>query len=766
MRKQKSLKFLLFIDIILLLIFTFYKGYLFVFEADFVSTNIKNIQKLDYAKVDDGISFAILGNIKSSIDIFDKKIVKEINTDKNLDFVISTGNAVIAGDEDKYRILNKSLNKIKIPTIIGIGDKETSNNGSSKFYDHYGPYYFSYKVNNAYFIFLDTTGTTSEEWQKAWLVDELSTNKNYKYKFVIMNNPPFKTENTNLLNKPYCDFLTDIFSEYKVTAVFTSGMEVFESSNIKGVQYFVSGGAGGALLLNNENSFYHYIKVNIKNDEVYYSVIRQDMPSNLAIYRIFKNLWFYVHSIFYLNFFKFILILSIFIFLGLVINYRVTKRVDYYNEFDEAPESIKNKEVLNIAMFTNNYFPFIGGVPISIDRLTKGLRGQGHNVVIFAPKYPLKTLQDPLKMIKGTKVIRCNLLIYYRTKPFNFAIVNIFSSQIEKKFLSENFDVIHVHHPFWMGTKGLELGKKYGIPVVLTYHTRLEKYSHNLPFLKQTFENIVSHKLIQIFSQKCDAIIAPTNSAKEYLSNIGVSRDKTVLPTGVDFDFYENVDLNKVEIINKKYKVQNEVILCSVSRLTEEKNIYFLLEGIKRIKDNTKVPFKCIIIGDGPEKENILKTIENQGLKDTVILVGVVSPEEVCQYYMASDIFVFSSQSETQGMVILEAMAGKCAVVAIRSSGIDDIIHNEYNGFKTKADLDLWSERVIYLIENPKILKEMSQNAYDFSEKFSLAAMAETTVEVYHKAIIHKKIGLIDSNKVEPLFKTENCIKKGVTLGE
>lgn len=732
MRKKKSLKILMFIDIALLLIFISYKGYLFIFETDFVSTNIKNIQRLDYIKADDGISFAVLGNIKSSIDIFDKKIVKEINTDKNLDFVISTGDAVISGDEDKYRILNKSLNKIGIPTVVGIGDKEASINGSSKFYYHYGPYYFSYTVNNAYFIFLDTTGTTSEEWQKAWLIDELSTSNKYRYKFIIMNNPPFKIDNTNLLNKPYCDFLTDTFSKYKVTAVFTSGMEVFDSRKISDVQYFVSGGAGGALLLNNENSFYHYIKVNIKNDEITYSVIKEDMPSTNAIYRILKNLWFYIHSIFYLNFFNLILLFCILIFLVLMINYRVSKSVHYYSEFDDAPESIKNKDVLNIAMFTNNYLPFIGGVPISITRLTKGLRGLGHNVVIFAPRYPNKSPQD-------ANVIRCNLLIYFRSKPFDFAIANIFSSQIKKKFLLENFDVIHVHHPFWMGTKGLELGKKYGLPVILTYHTRLEKYAHNLPFLKLTFENIASHKLIKIFSQKCDAIVAPTNSASEYLANIGVSRDKIVLPTGVDFDFYDDVDLNKVKLINKKYNVQNDVILCSVSRLTEEKNIYFLLDGIKRIKDNSKVPFKCIIIGDGPEKEKILKTIERLGLKDTVFLVGLVSPKEVCEYYMASDIFVFSSQSETQGMVILEAMAGKCAVVAIRSSGIDDIIHNDYNGFKTKADLDLWSEKVIYLMENPKILKEMSQNAYDFSKKFSLDAMAQATVEVYYKAIIHKK---------------------------
>ena len=187
--------------------------------------------------------------------------------------------------------------------------------------------------------------------------------------------------------------------------------------------------------------------------------------------------------------------------------------------------------------------------------------------------------------------------------------------------------------------------------------------------------------------------------------------------------------------------MKNEILLCCVSRLTQEKNIYFLLKGIRHIKDNSKVAFKCIIIGDGPEKENILKNIEDQGLKDTVILVGLVSPVEVCNYYRASDIFVFSSQSETQGMVILEAMAGKCAVVAIRSSGIEDIIQNEYNGFMTKDDIDLWSEKVIYLIEHPKILSEMCQNAYEYSKKFSLSAMAENTLEVYRKAIIHKKRG-------------------------
>lgn len=741
MSRKFSLKFLLYLDISLLLIFIFYKSYLTFFEKDFNSNNIYNIKKIEQISTPKDFSFAVLGNIKSSLDVFDKKISKKLNTDKKLNFVISTGNSVINGAEDKYRILNKSLNRIQIPTIVGIGDKETSNNGAFKFYKHYGPFYFSYSIGDSYFLFLDTTGETSKEWQKEWVLKELRTSVAFKYKFVFMNKSPFKIQDASLLNNQnqyiedadYGEYLTDIFSKYKVTSVFSSGAEVFNTKNYKNVQYFVTGGAGGSLLINNSNSYYHYIKVVVTDGQVKYDIIKQSTSSNLSVYRIFENGWFYLHSIFYLNFFKFILILFLYIFLAIIIKYKVSKNADYYVQYDDTFNAIFKKEKLNIAMFTNNYLPFIGGVPISILRLSKGLKKNGHKVIIFAPDYPEKVPNE------ASNIIRLKLLFFFKSKPFNFPIVNIFSSSIEKNFLSYNFDVVHVHHPFWMGKKGLQLGQKYGIPVILTYHTRLEKYAHNLPFFKKSFENLASHALIRRFSQKCDAIFAPTSSAKDYLVNLGVSRHKTILPTGIDFDFYNNIQGEYIDLLKKKYKPNNELILCSVSRLTEEKNIYFLLEGIKYIKEHCNIPFKSIIIGDGPEKENIMKTIEKEGLLDTIELLGSISPEQISIYYRLSDIFVFSSKSETQGMVILEAMAGECPVVAIRSSGIDDVILNEYNGYKTRSDIISWSQKVICLIENPLKLREMSQNAYAFSKEYSLEAMAETTIDVYYQSIQHYK---------------------------
>lgn len=733
-----KLKILLYVDIAILLILISYKSYLFAFEKDFQSINIDGIKVIQNHVADEKeISFAVLGNIGNSLDIFDKKMIQNINNDKDIDFVISTGNAVLDGAEDKYRIFNKSINKIDVPTIAVIGGTETTDGGAFRFYKHFGPFYYSFSAADTYFIALDTSGQTSEKWQEEWLKTELENGSKYKHIFVFLNKPPYKIENQSIINghiqyiknKSYREYLTDIFTRYDVDAVFASGIEIFDERSIGGVNYFISGGGGGGLLLNNNNSFFHYLKVEVNGDNIDYSVIKEKNPSNFMLRKLLENIWIYIHSIFYINFINFILILSIFVFLTILIYIKASKEVDYYRDFNHIQSRVPDKEKLTIAMFTNNYLPFIGGVPISIHRLAKGLRQEGHTVYIFAPKYP-GIEQDEDKFI-----IRCKLLTYHKTKIFDFPIINIFSPKIEKKFAAHDFDVIHVHHPFWMGRKGLKLGKKYKLPVVFTYHTRLDSYYHYLPFFKLLFKNIVSHKMIKQFAQRCNAVIAPTLTTKEYLANIGVSRHTFVLPTGIDFDYYDNIPDEKIRLIRDSFVKQNEILLCSVSRLSREKNIYFLIEGINYIKKNTTVPFTCIIIGDGPEKENLIRTIKEHQLQDIIKLVGSVNPEEISAYYMASDMFLFSSKSETQGMVLLEAMAGSCPVIAVTSSGIDDIIRNGYNGYKTMDHTSEWSNKVIYLLHNQEKLKKMSKNAYLSSKGYSIESVATKSAKIYRKAI-------------------------------
>jgi glycosyltransferase involved in cell wall biosynthesis len=380
---------------------------------------------------------------------------------------------------------------------------------------------------------------------------------------------------------------------------------------------------------------------------------------------------------------------------------------------------------MRIAMFTNNYYPFIGGVPISIDRLTRGLRGLGHHVTIFAPEYP----DQPPDADPG--IVRCKLMRYHKSKEFNFAIANIFSRELDAEFLRRDFDVIHLHHPFWMGVKGMNYGKKYGIPVVFTYHTRFDHYSHYVPLMKTFFKHYISHSIVKRFSSKSAAVFAPTRTARNYLVELGVKKPIEVLPTGIEL--LREQPEGGASRLRSKFAPNGEFLLCTVSRLAPEKNIFFLLRGIRYIKEHSSVPFRCVIAGEGPERESMEAYIREAGLEDTVTLLGKVPPDKVAEIYYASDLFVFASVTETQGMVLLEAMAGHCPVVAVLSGGVDDVVVDGYNGYRTHENAAEWSRRVMALMENPDKVREMSQNAFVSARRYSIEAMAAQAAQIYRQ---------------------------------
>jgi len=316
-------------------------------------------------------------------------------------------------------------------------------------------------------------------------------------------------------------------------------------------------------------------------------------------------------------------------------------------------------------------------------------------------------------------------------------ITNILSTKIKKEFLRIKPDVVHVHHPYWLGSVGLKLAKKNNIPVVYTYHTRIEQYNHYLPFFKKLAGGRIPHMLIKKFANSCDAIITPTESTKEYIRNLGVGKIIKILPTGVDLEYF-NLDKNKIKKLNllkKKFKKDDELLLFSVFRLSKEKNPYFMLKGIKKIKESTNIKFKCLIAGTGPEEKKLKKFIEKNNLSDVVFLLGKIEPKNIALYYQIADIFIFSSMSETQGMVLLEAMAGYCPVVAVQASGTDDLIIDGMNGFKTKDDMNEWCDKIIHLMQNKDLFNKISKEAHEFSKKYAIENIASKAIKLYEQIL-------------------------------
>ncbi|SCJ93392.1 GDP-mannose-dependent alpha-(1-6)-phosphatidylinositol monomannoside mannosyltransferase [uncultured Clostridium sp.] len=401
-------------------------------------------------------------------------------------------------------------------------------------------------------------------------------------------------------------------------------------------------------------------------------------------------------------------------------------------------------------MLTNNYKPFIGGVPISIERLANGLREQGHEVFIFAPSYE--------NQVDEENVVRYKSLKENNKITGKFAVPNIFDLNIERKFKELNIDIIHVHHPMLIGWTAIYLGKKYNIPVTFTYHTRYEEYLHNIKLynaldnrknrdkgilnniendiLTFTKETLVP-KSVKTFSNMCDSIFAPTKEIKNYLEDISVNTKISVMPTGLE-DIHFIGEESRTREVRDKYIDDKKYLFCTVSRLTKEKNIEFIIDGIERLKEKVGDIFKLLIIGEGPLKEELKMKVSNLGMESNVEFLNNIPNENIGDYYRACDLFLFASKSETQGIVLIEAMAAKNPVVAVRGTGVVDIVENEVNGFMTDEDIDEWSDKIAYLLNNRVILKKISIGAYNTALNYSsekIAKIAEKsyidTIELY-----------------------------------
>jgi len=731
---NKKRKIILSLFFLIIVAFTLLKIYVFLFETNFKDLNAKNVNEIQNKLNNDTFSFAVVGNVENSIDVFDKEILPLLNNN-GLDFVIFTGDSLLDGGEDKYGAFYKTLQKLNMPTIEVAGDSEISDNGAKRFHQHFGPFYFSFGVNNAYFIFLDTTGQTSEAWQKEWLVNELENAEAYTNKFVISNRPLMVNKKASLIlsdneyvaSQEYIGFLKQAFLKYDVTAVLSSNKRGFNDTEIGGIRTLSFGGGGG-LVLTTKPMDYGFIKALVSPKSTKFESIKLASANVSGFTTVWKSLWFRFHSWFYIGYINFILSVSVLFFIVYFIYSKLIETPDFYPKYNKP--ALKKK--LTIAMFTNNYLPFIGGVPISIFRLKKGLEKQGHTVYVFAPEYPHKT--------KENNIIRCKPLFCYKKGNFIVPITNILSTKIKKEFLKIKPDVVHIHHPYWLGLVGLELAKKNNIPVVYTYHTRMEQYNHYVPFFKKLAGGRLPHMLIKNFANACEAIIAPTESTKEYLRNLGVGKIIKILPTGVDLETFDmdSQKVKRLKALKKAFKNDDKTILFSVFRLSQEKNPYFMLEGLKQIKETTNLKFKCLIAGTGPEEKNLKQFIEKNNLSDVVSLLGKIDPDDMALYYQLADVFIFSSKSETQGMVLLEAMAGSCPVVAVQSSGTDDLIIEGQNGFKTKDNTEEWAHKIVYLMQNKAVLSQMSEKAYKFSRHYSIESIARKAVKLYQQLLLKK----------------------------
>lgn len=404
---------------------------------------------------------------------------------------------------------------------------------------------------------------------------------------------------------------------------------------------------------------------------------------------------------------------------------------------------------MKIAMLTNNYKPFVGGVPISIERLSGGLRSLGNEVKIFAPSYENQEEEEGVIRIRSLK----------KKLEGGCVMPDILDPELELQFLRMEPDLIHVHHPMLMGYAALYLGRKYKVPVAFTYHTRYEEYLHNIRafrylqqksgreyrnsvrVVEEAVMSLTKNQLVpahmRTFANLCDVVFAPTPAMEEYLREQGVKTQMEVLPTGLKMaDFVPDGEENA---LRRKLAGDKKYLLCTVSRLTKEKNLVFLLQGLARLKARIGGCFRLLMIGGGPMEEELRQLTKTLDLEDNVTFVGTVDNAKIGRYYRACDLFVFASKSETQGIVLLEAMAARNPVVAVDASGVCDIVKNGINGSKTREDCEEWADRIGELLLDAGTRERLGQGAYETALGYREDFVARRAQAVYSQILLGRE---------------------------
>jgi 1,2-diacylglycerol 3-alpha-glucosyltransferase len=379
----------------------------------------------------------------------------------------------------------------------------------------------------------------------------------------------------------------------------------------------------------------------------------------------------------------------------------------------------------HIGFFTNTYLPTMSGVVRSISTFRQAFSEMGHNVFIFAQKAAKYHDEEPF-------------IFRYPAVEFpwanDYALPVPFSSSIDDTLPCLKLDVVHSHHPFILGETAARKAESLRLPLVFTFHTRYDEYTHYVPF-SQGLTKQIADRWISNYLEKCQHIITPSNSIKKLLRENGVEGDITTIPTGIDLKPFQDAD---GEPIRKQRGWGDDTVIVSVGRLAKEKSFDTLLEAAAIVmSDHPDV--KLAIIGSGLEEKSLKKLAQELGIANQVDFVGTVPYEKVPSYLNAADIFGFASTTETQGLVTMEAMAAGLPIVAVDATGTHDAVSDGEEGLLTENDSAALAKAIKSVIDDQELRGHLIKGGASRIRWFAIEHQAERMLDVYNQAIAAKK---------------------------
>ncbi|MCJ7825016.1 MAG: glycosyltransferase [Anaerolineales bacterium] len=377
---------------------------------------------------------------------------------------------------------------------------------------------------------------------------------------------------------------------------------------------------------------------------------------------------------------------------------------------------------MRIAVFTNTYLPTISGVVTSIRKFRKGLINAGHDVHIFAPEYEGYEDQEPY-------IFRFPALDL--SDQLNISIVVPIKNLMESAVRGVKPTLIHSQHPVWMGDLAVSFARTLNIPLVFTFHTQYEQYAQHYSRIAPKLAGRITEEVVRRYLQHCAHVVVPTESIREMLiKDYGISQGVTVVPTPVDLQEFHALHPEKVRT---KFGLEGQEVLLFVGRLASEKGLDMLIQAFAIIH-KSRPNVRLLLLGKGPHEDVLRANLRKSKLGKFVIFAGAVPHEQVPDYYAAADLFVFPSKTETQGLVIIEAMAAGLPVVAVRAPGAVDILAD--GGVVLVEDTPArFSRSVIELLEDPSKRASLREEAQRAVRRFQIPAATGDLITAYEETV-------------------------------
>jgi glycosyltransferase involved in cell wall biosynthesis len=381
---------------------------------------------------------------------------------------------------------------------------------------------------------------------------------------------------------------------------------------------------------------------------------------------------------------------------------------------------------LRIGLFTDTYAPQVNGVSVSLQLISKGLREAGHQVTIFAPRFPGYHDEQP-------SVFRVPSLKYLNKPPIYVAVLG--TPRTTWSLTRKQFDVLHAHSPLTIGVLAYFTASTKNLPLIYTYHTSITDYTHYLKVIGGTG---LIRRAARWFSTTTtnlgDQVVVPSPKFQRLLLEQKVRKPIHIIPNGIDLSNFKQA--KSPGSLRARLGLKSDApLLLSVGRIDPEKRLDFLIDAFVLLADQFPQA-RLVFAGDGSARKHLEEKAASTQFRERILFLGMVDRADLPDVLHDATMFLSASTTEVHPISVIEAIASSLPIVAVQDEAFEGMVLEGENGHMTPLDVNSFSQTVAALLSDPARLERYGKRSAELSRKFSIEGQVHALENLYFEAIL------------------------------